>query len=312
MTGTTAESKKNASKRLMDNVVEENMEKMVAWLMNIERLAGDVYKQAAHYFKNDPTLKQFLEHIADDQADHFRIMEEALKYVKAHPTPMQPVTIDDETNTNIGRIFDAVLQKITAQTLTKDQVYKYIVEIERLAFNDVFLHVVNTLKELSGDFARAAMVFQKHQRFIKYYYGNNLEGNDLHDQLRALPQVWQEKILIVDDDEPIRILIRALLNEEGVVDSACNGEEALEKLKHTYYKLIISDIDMPTMDGVSFYQQALHLFPAIKKRFVFFSGKFTPEHVSFISEQGLRFIRKPATVKEIRKNALAILVDQLS
>jgi CheY-like chemotaxis protein len=156
------------------------------------------------------------------------------------------------------------------------------------------------------------MVLQNHQRFIKYYYGNNLEWNDLNDQLRALPHVWQEKILIVDDDEPIRILIMALLNEEGVVDSAYNGEKALEKLKHTYYKLIISDIDMPTMDGISFYRQALHLFPAIKKRFLFFSGKFAPEHISLLSEQGLRFIRKPATIKEIRKNALAILLDQSS
>ncbi|HJX30527.1 MAG TPA: response regulator [Thermodesulfobacteriota bacterium] len=296
----------------MDNTVEENMEKIVAWLMNIERLAGDVYKQAAHYFQDDPTLRQFLEHIADDEAEHFRIMEEALKYVKTHPIPMQPVTIDDETNTKIGRIFDEVFQKITAQTLTKDQVYKDIVAIERSKFNDVLLCVVNTLKELSGDFARAAMVLQNHQRFIKYYYENNLEWNDLNDQLRALPHVWQEKILIVDDEEPIRILIMALLNEEGVVDSAYNGEEALEKLKHTYYKLIISDIDMPTMDGISFYRQALHLFPAIKKRFLFFSGKFTPEHISLLSEQGLRFIRKPAAIKEIRKNALAILLDQSS
>ncbi len=54
-----------------------------------------------------------------------------------------------ETNTKIGRIFDEVLQKIAAQTLTKDQVYKDIVAIERSRFNDVFLYVVNTLKELS-------------------------------------------------------------------------------------------------------------------------------------------------------------------
>jgi len=294
----------------MDNMVEENMEKIIAWLMNIERLAGDIYKQAAHYFKDDPTLRQFLEHIADDEADHFRIMEKALKYVKTHPIPMQSVAIDDETNTNIGRIFDEVLQKITTQTLTKDQVYKDIVAIERSEFNDIFLYVVNALKESSGDFARAATVIQNHLRFIKYYYENTLEEKELTAKLKRLPHVWQEKILIVDDEEPIRILIMALLNEEGVVDSACNGEEALEKLKHTYYKLIIADIDMPTMDGISFYQQALHIFPAIKKRFLFFSGKFTPEHISFISEQGLRFIKKPASIKEIRQNALAILLDQ--
>ena len=291
---------------------EKSMEKIITWLMNIEHLAGDVYKQAAHYFKDDPTLRQFLEHIADDESEHFRIMEEALKYVKTYPALIQPVTIDDETNTKIGRLFDEVLQKITAQTLTKEQMYKDIVAIERSQFNDISLYLVNALKELSGDFVRAAVVLQNHQRFIKYYYANNLEWNDLNDQLRALPRVWQEKILIVDDEEPLRILIMALLNEEGVVDSACNGEEALEKIKHTYYRLIISDVDMPTMDGISFYQQALHLYPAIKKRFLFFSGKFTPEQISFITEQGVPFIRKPATIKAIRKGALAVLLDQSS
>ena len=293
----------------MDNVVEENMEKILDWLMNIERLAGDVYKQAACYFKDDPTLKEFLECLANQETYHFRVMEEALRYVKTHHTPMHEVAIAEETKAAIGRLFDRVLQSITAETLTKDQLYKDIVAIEEAKFNDVFLSVINSLKELSGDFARAAMALQNHQRFIKFYF-NNLELNELKDHLRALPPVWQEKILIVDDEAPIHLLISALLDEEGVVDSAYNGEEALEKLKDTYYKLIISDIDMPTLDGIAFCQQALHLFPSIRKRFLFFSGVFTPENFSFIAKQELRFMRKPATIKEIRKTALKILLDQ--
>jgi CheY-like chemotaxis protein len=296
----------------MDNTVEKDMEKIIAWLMNIERLAGDVYKQAAHYFKDDSTLRQFLEHIADDEADHFRIMEEASECVKNIVTPVFPVAVDEEINNKIEMVFHEISRKIAAQTLTKDYLYQHIVAAEQSELNDIFLYVVNTLKESLKKFIPAATVIQNHLRFIQYYYENTVGKKELTTTLKRLPHVWQEKILIVDDEEPIRILILALLNEEGIVDSACNGEEALEKLKHTYYKLIISDIDMPTMDGIAFYQQALHLFPAIKKRFLFFSGKVTPKHISFISEQGLRFIRKPATIKEIRKNALAILLDQSS
>ena len=285
------------------------MEKIIDWLKNIERLSGNVYKQAAVCFKDDPTLGEFLECLADQETDHVRIMDEALHYVKNHHISLQPVLIDDEVKAEIAGLFDEVLRRITAQTITREQLYQDIVAIERAEFNDVFLYLINTLKELSNDFACAAMALQNHQRFIKSYF-YNLELNELNDRLRVLPRVWQEKILIVDDEDTIRTLIMALLNEEGVVDSANNGEEALKKLKHSYYKLIISDINMAAMDGIAFCRQAIHLFPSIRKRFLFFSGKFTPENFSFIKEQELRFMTKPAPIKEIRKNALAILLDQ--
>lgn len=66
-----------------------------------------------------------------------------------------------------------------------------------------------------------------------------------------LPTV-QPKVLLVDDSADIRMYVRAMLDSEGAkVTEAANGREALEHIdKNGQPHLIITDIDMPEMDGV--------------------------------------------------------------
>jgi CheY-like chemotaxis protein len=60
-----------------------------------------------------------------------------------------------------------------------------------------------------------------------------------------------KRILVVDDEENIRVLYREELEEEGyTVDVAANGQEALNKLNTFNPDLITLDIKMPEMDGV--------------------------------------------------------------
>ena len=59
------------------------------------------------------------------------------------------------------------------------------------------------------------------------------------------------KVMIVDDD-PIALEILAnFLRESGyTVELAMNGKEALEKMRHYTPRIVISDVDMPEMNGV--------------------------------------------------------------
>jgi CheY-like chemotaxis protein len=58
------------------------------------------------------------------------------------------------------------------------------------------------------------------------------------------------KILIVDDEAPIRALMRATLSMAGhQVVEAAGGEEAIEKIKKQSFDLIVLDIMMPVTDG---------------------------------------------------------------
>jgi CheY-like chemotaxis protein len=60
-----------------------------------------------------------------------------------------------------------------------------------------------------------------------------------------------KKIMIVDDEENIRLLYKEELEEDGfVVELAKNGEEALEKLPLFKPDLITLDIKMPGMGGI--------------------------------------------------------------
>lgn len=60
-----------------------------------------------------------------------------------------------------------------------------------------------------------------------------------------------EKILIVDDEERIRNLLRLYLEREGyVIDEAEEGKTALEKALNEDYQLIVLDLMLPEMDGI--------------------------------------------------------------
>jgi response regulator NasT len=69
--------------------------------------------------------------------------------------------------------------------------------------------------------------------------------------MRGAPQ--RPRVLVVDDDAPIRQLIRTVLEEQGfvVAAEAANGREAIELAARLDVDAITIDLDMPVLDGVS-------------------------------------------------------------
>ncbi|MGR3178355.1 MAG: response regulator [Candidatus Anammoxibacter sp.] len=64
-----------------------------------------------------------------------------------------------------------------------------------------------------------------------------------------------QKILTVDDSLVIRNIISTILKSSGFdVDTAINGIDGLEKIYTNSYDLVISDINMPKMDGLKMVQ----------------------------------------------------------
>jgi two-component system response regulator ResD len=64
------------------------------------------------------------------------------------------------------------------------------------------------------------------------------------------------RILVVDDEERIRRLIRMYLEREDyIIDEAENGEEALEKALNLNYDCILLDLMLPGMDGIEVCQR---------------------------------------------------------
>ena len=63
-------------------------------------------------------------------------------------------------------------------------------------------------------------------------------------------------ILVVDDDEGIRLLVKKYLNENKfLVTTAHNAEDASKKIEIISFDLIILDIMMPGKNGIEFIQE---------------------------------------------------------
>lgn len=63
----------------------------------------------------------------------------------------------------------------------------------------------------------------------------------------------EKKLLLVEDDSLMLEVLKELLSDSGVsVDTSVNGAEGFQKFSENNYDLIISDIQMPVLNGVEF------------------------------------------------------------
>jgi two-component system chemotaxis response regulator CheY len=69
-----------------------------------------------------------------------------------------------------------------------------------------------------------------------------------------------QKILVVDDSASIRESVSFILNQNGYeVDTADDGQQGLDKLKVNEYQLVITDVNMPNLDGIGMIEQLRQL-----------------------------------------------------
>ena len=74
------------------------------------------------------------------------------------------------------------------------------------------------------------------------------------------------RILIIDDDETIRITLSMLLKEEGyIVDTAENGKEAIAKSNANFYNLAIIDWRLPDTEGTKLLTELKETTPKMVK-----------------------------------------------
>ena len=81
------------------------------------------------------------------------------------------------------------------------------------------------------------------------------------------------RILLVEDHTASRTTLAILLETSGYdVDTAANGREAVELLAKHGYDVVVSDIQMPTMDGVELYRHIQRWWPHLARRVVFMTA----------------------------------------
>jgi len=77
-------------------------------------------------------------------------------------------------------------------------------------------------------------------------------GSPLDDTGMFVPILNEARLLVVDDEESLRITTAAIFEKEGyIVDTASSGDEAIDLLNTTDYDLVLTDLHMEGGDGLS-------------------------------------------------------------
>ena len=116
-------------------------------------------------------------------------------------------------------------------------------------------------------------------------------------------------IMVVDDSISIRQVVGLALKQAGYdVIEGCDGRDALAKLTGQKVNLIISDVNMPNMDGISFVRE-LKTRPAYKFTPVLM---LTTESQEDKKEQGKAAGARAWMVKPFKPEALLAAVEKLT
>ncbi len=104
------------------------------------------------------------------------------------------------------------------------------------------------------------------------------------------------KILVVEDDEPIRKLIATFFeNQNYKLDTAFDGEVALDMLKKQDYDIVLCDYRMPKLDGIELFKKIQALKPKQADHFLFITGstEFVKNFDSFFKGSSAISLLKP-------------------
>ncbi len=118
------------------------------------------------------------------------------------------------------------------------------------------------------------------------------------------------RVLVVDDEEALRFVLRQLLEREGcVVDEAVDGAEAVERARHQPYDLYLLDMKMPRMDGMGALASIRQLYPeALAVMITAFSSQ--RQAIEALKAGAYDYFSKPFNIDELRIVVLRALEKQ--
>ncbi|MEZ4504131.1 MAG: response regulator [Dehalococcoidia bacterium] len=129
------------------------------------------------------------------------------------------------------------------------------------------------------------------------------------EDTRGAPRGHGERILVVDDEAPIRSLAREILGAFGYEPfSAATAEDALALLEAQRFEGAILDIHLPGIDGVELYERICERWPYLQHRVLFITGDADSERASSLLGEGrLPYLEKPFRMRELVEALAALL-----
>jgi two-component system, cell cycle sensor histidine kinase and response regulator CckA len=147
--------------------------------------------------------------------------------------------------------------------------------------------------------------------FLPRHDSESVEGEERRGE-GELPK-GAEKILVVDDEFPVRNVLAVSLEHLGyTVDTAASGMEALEKFKQAAgrYDLVILDMLMPQMTGDQVFEQLQLLRAGLPVLLI--SGFSSEENVRKVLDRGGKgLLQKPFTIHDLARKVRGVLDEEV-
>jgi DNA-binding response OmpR family regulator len=108
------------------------------------------------------------------------------------------------------------------------------------------------------------------------------------------------RILVVDDESALcRALTMALSGPGWEVVTSQSGEEAVNRLRHEHFDVMVLDLRIPDMRGDVIFHFAVSLHPQLARATLFLTGDITERAEHLIAECACPLLRKPFDVGEL-------------
>lgn len=108
-------------------------------------------------------------------------------------------------------------------------------------------------------------------------------------------------VLLVEDERALASAVVEALSDAGlIVEHAGDGEEALARVREKTYDLVICDLKMPRVDGMTVYRAIAAATPALARRVIFVTGDVADSAAeAFLEESGCRWLAKPFRLADL-------------
>ena len=110
-------------------------------------------------------------------------------------------------------------------------------------------------------------------------------------------------ILVMDHASSFARALAVLLRRDGAtVDTTDTGNRALARLEERCYDIVLCDVQMPDLDGPTFYGRLILHYPSLSQRVIFLTGDIlSAESMVFLEQSGQAWIPKPFTAAAVRR-----------
>jgi two-component system NtrC family sensor kinase len=116
-------------------------------------------------------------------------------------------------------------------------------------------------------------------------------------------------VLLVEDEHALAAAVVEALTDAGLkVDHAGDGQEALARVRRAVYDVVICDLKMPRIDGMTLYRAIAAATPALARRIIFVTGDVADTDAErFLEDSGCRWLAKPFRLADLLRAVRDVL-----